>query len=557
MKLIFLILPLFLFICPPANSASVIEYRVQFDTSALKVQIDCPATGQDSVTFEIGSWAGVNDFFRSIQLPVAQTSSGEALAIKKMDSTHWVVYNEGKPFTLTYVVFSPKSTFTGSSREDIFRPTLLPGLAYVWGMSAFLVPTDDSLSQLDCLLTLDRGAYAMAATSLDLTKPLPSSHTLWDCLLIAGDFRPTHRKIGSVDVDFYLHGACAFSDSQFVSAVGQILSAQMSYFGDYPLEHQTVVLLEGTVNSSGGSVTSGIIAVYPDPTDSLKGADSKTLRLISHEHFHVWAEKLRLAEDHPEGYYKWFSEGFADYYSELTLYRAGLTDGRAFVDGLNRLIRLYYGNPYAMTATADTLAIKFWSDNNYNHLPYHKGALVGMLMDIGITKQSGGQKNLDSYLRALIRVQSEDTSGLNDRDLRSTLNSVSGGLWEQFYQKYMLGAEELPLNQNLIDAGITLKPTDMRLYSLGFTTGSGRMGKNEMVASITPRSEAETSGIQVGDSLIGYSYHSEDTTQEATIKVRRNGESLSLQYLPVLQATVPQIVANESTLAVLRRQLKY
>jgi predicted metalloprotease with PDZ domain len=555
MRLALLILPLLLLFSSPAHSTPVVEYQVRFETTALQIKIDCPANGQDSVTFEIGDWAGVSDFFRSIQKPVAKTTNGSPLEVVSRDSTHWVVRNSGKPFTLSYQVVSPKTTFTGSSREDIFRPTLLPDLAYVWGVAAFLIPSEDSLSQLGCRLSLDRGNYTMAAVSLDTTEIFSTSAKLRDCLLIAGDYRPVHRKIGSVDVDFYMHGACAFSDSQFVSAVDKILSAQISYFGEYPLERQMVVLLEGTVNSSGGSVTSGIIAVYPDPTDSLKGPDSKTLRLISHEHYHVWAEKLRLAEDQPEGYYKWFSEGFADYYSELTLYRAGLTDAGGFVDGLNRLIRLYYGNPYAKTATADTLAIKFWSDNNYNHLPYHKGALIGLLMDIGIAGQSGGQKNLDSYLRELLRVQNEDTSGLNNRDLLSTLNSVSGGQWDQFYQQYMLGADELPLEKNLTETGIAIKRTDMRIYSLGFTTNSGRMGKNEVVKSILPRSEAEASGIQVGDTLIGYSYHSEDTTQDATIRVRRNGESLSFQYLPVQKMTVPQIIAGEPTLAAIRRLL--
>ncbi len=537
------------------SPAPQISYQVAFEESSLAVRIDWPESTNDSVVFALGEWAGVDDFYRDIEAVNAQGSSGEPLVVTHPDSGQWVVHCGKRGFNLEYQVICRKQSFSGESRADHFRPTVLPRLGYVWGASALLMPTDSVLDRAEAKLTVEQRIYRMAAASVD-SASITTVGKLRDCLMIGGDYRMASRKIGDLTIDFFIHGAYAFSDSQFVSAVERVLSAHNSYFGDYPLTRQMVVLVEGTPHSSGGTVTPGVIAVYPDPTDSLKGESSPTLRLISHEHFHVWAERLKVAEDHTEGYYKWFTEGFADYYADLTLYRTRLTDDSAFVEAMNRQIRRYYANPFAFTATADSLALRYWSGEHYNKLPYFKGALVGLLLDIGIARQTDGKLSLDGYLRRLVEANSTQENGLTDSILLNVLEQLTSHDWKPFYEKYMLGAEELPITAQLREAGITVRNSQVKQYSLGFVTESGAMRKGERIASVVTASAAEVAGLLPGDALMGYSYYTDDTAREAEIRVARDEKSLTFKYFPTVARTIPQIVGDAPTIAALRRILR-
>ncbi len=535
--------------------APQVSYQVVFEESSLAVRIDWPEVKEDSVVFALGEWAGVDDFYRDVEGVTAHSGTGELLKVVQPDSGQWVVHCGKKGFRLEYRVICRKQSFSGESREDHFRPTILPEMGYVWGASALLMPTDSALEQIEATLTVKRGEYRMAASSL-VSSSITTVGKLRDCLLIGGDYRETSRKIGELTLDFFMHGSYAFNDSQFVNAVERVLSAHIDYFGDYPLARQMVVLVEGTPNSSGGTVTSGVIAVYPDPTDSLKGESSRTLRLISHEHFHVWAEKLSVSEAQAEGYYKWFTEGFADYYADLTLYRTGLANDIGFVEAMNRQIRLYYSNPFAFTATADSLALRYWSGEYYNKLPYCKGALVGLLADIGIAQQTQGSMSLDKYLRRLIETNSTVDGGLTDSTLLSDLNQLTHQDWKPFYERFMIGAGVLPIAQQLRDVGITVEDALVKQFSLGFVTESGAMGKGERIASVSAGSAAEAAGLLPGDALVGYSYFTDDTTREAEFTVVRDGKTAMIKYIPTVARTIPQIVADSSSVAALRRYLK-
>lgn len=532
-----------------------VSYKATFEEKSMAVRIDWPEIAEDSVIFTLGEWAGVDDFYRDIEGVNARSNIGEVLKVTHPDSGRWVVYCGKGGFKLEYKVICRKQSFSGESRADHFRPTILPELGYLWGSSALLMPIDSALEQTDATLAVERGTYRMAAASLE-SSSITTVATLRDCLMIGGEYRTTSRAIEELTIDFFIHGSYAFSDSQFVSAVERVLSAHNSFFGDYPLTRQTVVLVEGTPNSSGGTVTPGVIAVYPDPTDSLKGESSPTLRLISHEHFHVWAEKLRVSDDHAEGYYKWFTEGFADYYADLTLYRTQLADDSAFVEAMNRQIRRYFANPFAFTATADTLNLKYWSGEYYNKLPYYKGALVGLLLDIGIAHKSVEKRSLDTYLRGLIQESPTRNGGLTDDILLNRLSQMSDLDWKPFYERYMLGAEILPIAQQLRDAGISVEDAPVKQYSLGFVTESGAMRKGERISSVFTGSAAEAAGLLPGDTLVGYSYYTDDTTREAEITVAREKKTLTFAYIPTVARSIPQIVGDTSTVAVLRRYLR-
>ena len=241
-----------------SSPSPLVRYQVTFEDSSLVVRIDWPEIAQDSVVFELGEWAGVEDFYRDVEGATAYSNTGAVLQVARPDSSRWVVHSVKEGFRLEYRIICRKESFSGKSRADHFRPTILPELGYVWGASALLMPTDSALEQSPATLTVSRGKYRVVAASLDSTT-VTTVGKLRDCLMIGGDYREPSRKIGDLTVGFYLHGSFAFDDNQFITAVERVMSAHISYFGDYPLLRQTVVLVEWTPNRSGGTVTSGVM----------------------------------------------------------------------------------------------------------------------------------------------------------------------------------------------------------------------------------------------------------------------------------------------------------
>ena len=114
----------------------------------------------------------------------------------------------------------------------------------------------------------------------------------------------------------------------------------------------------------------------------------------AHEFFHVWnVKRIRPVQMWPYDYARenetpllWVSEGFTNYYTALSAYRAGFRDVRTFVDGVARAIADVEGNEarhYISLADASTST---WI--GYNNPPafsvfyYTQGASLAALLDL-------------------------------------------------------------------------------------------------------------------------------------------------------------------------------
>ena len=249
-------------------------------------------------------------------------------------------------------------------------------------------------------------------------------------------------------------GAWPFTDDDFVGAVGDIMTAQASAMGFAPDGDITVVLLEGASHSSGGTVEGDVITVYPDPGVDLFRRDPESLRLLAHEHFHLWNGRHAAGDPSREGRYKWLQEGLTEYMAYRSLVTAGFVEPGDFVFKVNQFIDTYLQNPRALSATADTLEHRYWEHQDYQRLPYDKGFLLGLTLDARIQELTDGRADIVDYLKVVIRPSRH---GYYDDDvllaaLEETAPAAQGA-WDSFYGAYMLGAAPLPLEELCRDAG--------------------------------------------------------------------------------------------------------
>ena len=317
-----------------------------------------------------------------------------------------------------------------------------------------------------------------------------------------------------------------------------------------------IVLNEGSAHSSGGTVIEHAIALFADPAAGLADNDAKTLQLIAHENAHVWngnAIHPREREAIGEGYYKWFQEGVTDYYAWLTLYRTGVLDDSGFVAAINRLLVDYRTNPQAITATLDTLAQKYWSDECYRQLPYRKGALIGLLFDLAIRESSEGAFGLDSLMQALLADSVIQRDGYDDSTIQRHLEQLTGGDWSGFFDAYVRAAAPLPIDSMAAAGGIAVDMVTVPSFELGFAMADIGQSRAKRVENIRPGSAAAGAGLIEGDTLVGWSFNRGDTENEAVFTVRRDGVESDIAFVPVLRVALPQLVADSNSIARLAR----
>lgn len=518
-----------------------INLTLSLSDRMLDVKIEVPANDLDKTSFTLSDWGGQTNYTENIYRVAARDNSGNALTPEKTDARTWTINNQKKAFEITYTVVSQKDSFIGNNTRSYFHPTLFKDYAFLWGMTFLFFPDDEKISALPVSLKIKPNEYGRFFTNL--AEKTDSFDDLSELFIAAGDYRVAEKTIGERRVKFLLRGKdWKFTDEEFSGAVSRIIEAQTKYMGFAPSKDDLLITLtEGAPNSKGGTVVKNVISVYPNPQADLKDFD--TLKLIAHEHFHFWNGSLwHEASGKKEGYYKWMSEGFTEYYAGLTLFRENLITEKQFVGWLNDLLLEYQTNSIAQTATADVMAEKYWESNDYNRLPYVKGALVGFLTDLRIRQTTANKKQIDDLMRLLIS-KTDLKKGYDDNLLLANFDAVSGANNRQFYNDFMLGARALPVVEVLKAAGITAAEQPKELFDLGFTTESGRLERGVKLKEVRTQSAID-SGLKVGDELRGFSFNYNQPQQQASFTVQRGEQTLQIKYFPKKTTNILQINEN-------------
>ncbi|MEZ5424708.1 MAG: PDZ domain-containing protein [Pyrinomonadaceae bacterium] len=510
---------------------------------SLDVKIEVPANDLDKTAFSLSDWAGQDNYAENIyRVSAREKAGGRALTTGKTGARTWTIENAKKAFELSYTVVSQKNSFMGDNVRNHFHPTLFRDYVFLWGAAFLFFPDQKETADLPVKLRIAPNEYGRVYANFG--DRADSFNDLNDLLIAAGDYQPVEKKIGGRDVTFLIQGKnWKFTGQEFAETVAGIIAAQVRYMGFSPSNDKLLITLnEGTPFSKGGTVVKNVISVYPNPQSELKDFDN--LKLIAHENFHFWNGNYWHSDGKkPEGYYKWMSEGFTEYYSGLTLYREGLIDEREFVGWLNQLLLEYQTNPVALTATAEVLGENYWKSRDYNRLPYVKGALIALLIDIIVRQKTSEKKQIDDLMKLMIE-KTDSQTGYNDELLLNNLNQLTGTGNRRFYDDFIIGAKFLPITETLKSSGITAAETPRQVFELGFSIEGGRFERGVRVKEVISGSNAEKAGLKPGDQLNGFSIGFGNPEEEAKFNVQRGEEKLDIKFFPRKTADILQIDPN-------------
>ena len=238
--------------------------------------------------------------------------------------------------------------------------------------------------------------------------------------------------------------------------------------------------------------------------------------MIAHEYFHLWnVKRIRPFVLGPFNYVDpphtanlWWSEGVTSYYGDLLSLRAGLNTRDEYLKHAGDTIAQLQNDAARLRVSADESSLRVWEANNsqgYGGLSYYtKGELIGLCLDLKIRQTTAGRYSLDDVMRAMFTlVRRGDGPGFEEDDIKKTINRVTGADLSDFYDRCARSVEELPLEDCLGYAGMTMTRVEppKQVADAGITTRRDRDLNGVVISAVTAGGAAEKAGLKAGDRI--------------------------------------------------------
>ncbi|MBA3672563.1 MAG: M61 family metallopeptidase [Gemmatimonadaceae bacterium] len=428
-----------------------------------------------------GRYARV-DFAKNVQGLRALDVAGRALAWDKTDGSRWVVRTGGaRHVRISYRVFANQLSGTYSVLDTLHANWNGAGLfMYVERHKPDPVTLDIVTPQRWLVINGDTRSAGQASYRFPNYDQLIDTPTEIAPALLVDSFTVDARKYRTV----VHHNGAAPTDARqrFVRDVEKLVRYENSVFPPPPLDQYTFLF---HVGFPGGD---GMEHLYSTQViDRRQWADSFTvlpgIGTAAHEYFHVWnVKRVRPAALGPFDYTReafqpslWVAEGWTQYYGQVALHRAGITDEPQMYRAMAALIAENLTAPgrTEVSARMASFHAPFW-DGGAQQQPtnvaksfisyYTKGAGLALYLDLFLRAGSGNARSLDDAFNALRRRTFDAPSasyylrgrGYTELDVERAVSEVAGENMHAWFERHVGGTEDLDYDALLARAGLRL-----------------------------------------------------------------------------------------------------
>ncbi len=524
-----------------ASARATIQYTVLLDhpeRHLFHVAMTIPdVTGE--VTVRMAAWNAlyqIRDFSSHLQQVDAMAGFQKAF-IEKMDKQTWRIKGTGT-IKISYATYWDEAGPFASqlnSEHAFINPAMI--LLYVSGRRGEAVhlampdvpqewqATGSSIQFID-----SRG------NGRNFSGDAASYDALVDAPIEAGKFEMFQLSGIKPGIWVVIHGE-SWSKKQVEEDLRRICKYELKLMDGAPFERYTFILHIGKGAGGGGMehANSTAIGAY---------SDEYLPSVAAHEFFHLWNVKrirpasLEPVDDTKEQYTRalWFAEGVTNTYGSYTLVRSGIWSKEQFYADLSEQITELEGRPANRWQSAEQSSLDAWLEKyplynqpEYSVSYYTKGQVLGDLVDILIRDRTGNEESLDDVMRSLNTNFAKQGKTYRDSlDVRLTAEKIAGGSFEDFFQKYVAGAEPFPYQQILALAGLALRTVERRRPTLGFFVEHEPNGQF-VVSRVDSESPAARAGLQAGDSIINWNGGEVPKRPDRWLQEQKAGDSLRLR----------------------------
>ena len=273
-----------------------------------------------------------------------------------------------------------------------------------------------------------------------------------------------------------------FDAARMAHDFARFTEAQIRLFGEFPPNdyHFLTVVLPVAYYHGVEHRNSTHLVLGPDTEG--EGLYVDLLGVASHELFHTWNIcRIRPAELLPydltrENYFTtcFVAEGITTYYGDLMLRRAGVFDDEAYLKELLVVLKRHFeqANHAALSLTESSYDL--WLDGYVKGVPdrkvsvYHKGAIVSLILDLHLRRQTNHARSLDDVMRLLWVRFGKPFIGYTYADYRAIVADVAGDPLDWYFDTCITGTTPLDnlLNDHLAFVGLHMVYDDAGLVLL-------------------------------------------------------------------------------------------
>ncbi|MFQ5569643.1 MAG: M61 family metallopeptidase [Rhodothermales bacterium] len=475
----------------------------------------------ETIDFRIPDWRPGRYVFQNYAQNIiafqAEDGEGHALPVRKVNKDTWrVEKGQADNVSVSY---------------ECYARQLDAGASYLDDAEAYLNP-------ITCLMNVpgrDREPVALTihkpddwrvATPLDYDAvlngyPAKDYHELVDSpFLISPSFELLSFEESGATIEIAIQGEWEYDEALLIEDHRRIVRAQVAMMQHIPFDRYLFMyhithfpMGHGVEHKNSTSIVLGPgdrIVMPNNPAG--RSFYAALLGVASHEFFHLWnVERIRPASMYPPDYsvanyttQMWIYEGVTDYFSDLLLLRAGLITPDNFLGRMAGTIRSFQTNPGRKVTSIAMSSYDSWTKQG-NAPPhtfysfYTAGKIMGLLLDLEVRGRTRNSASLDDVMRYLYETYPAQDRGVPEDGFQKALESITGSSFQDFFDAYIYGTEEIDYAPFLAHAGLVLERSvnpQLSPVTLGIGTD------DNTITTVFPESGAFRAGLDIDDVLL-------------------------------------------------------
>lgn len=448
----------------------------------------------DTLELQLPAWRPgryeLQHFAKNIRAFGVVDQDGQPLPVQKVTKDRWRVQTAGATsiearYNYFGILAGDHKLDAGSSYADERFWSVNPINLFVYAEGRMAEPCTLTLAISDrwhvaCGLVKNGHDMLVASDYHALVDaPFIASGSVWSVAYMAQNVPMTiwiQNWPGAFDAARMAHDFARFSD------------VQIALFGEFPQAdyHFLTVVLPVAYYHGVEHRNSTHLVLGPDTEG--EGLYVDLLGVASHELFHAWNIcRIRPAELLPYDYTRenyfitcFVAEGITTYYGDLLLRRAGVFDDEAYLKELLVILKRHFeqANHAALSLTESSYDL--WLDGYVKGVPdrkvsvYHKGAIVSLILDLHLRRQTNHARSLDDLLRLLWTRFGKPFIGYTYADYRAIVADVANDPLDWYFDTCITGITPLDdlLNEHLAFVGLRMVYDEAGLVLLEGTSSA-------------------------------------------------------------------------------------
>ena len=411
---------------------------------------------KESLVLQLPSWRPgryeLGNFAKNIKDFKILDSHNKLVSFNKKNKDSWEVNTAKYAEIIVKYSYYAAELNAGSTflNEDQLYINPVNCMMYVEGESDLEYEISFSIdNDMDLFTSLAKQSkHVLKAKSFDELADSP--------VIASNSLQYKKREISGVDFHFCFQGEIKVDWNKVFNDFEKFIEYQITQFGSFP-HQEFYFLFQITTYKSYHGVEhhKSTVILLGSSYDVFGKLYNEFLGVSSHELYHVWNIKsIRPIQMHPYEFSKenythlgYVAEGVTTYMGDRMLYESGVFSKEDYFKELKTLLIRHFHNDGRHHYSVAESSWDTWLDGYVAGVPgrkvsiYVEGALIAMICDAKIRKQTNHEKSLHDVMRVLYSGSNLETNYDKER-YKKTLEKISGIDFTDVFNDLIYGTKD-------------------------------------------------------------------------------------------------------------------